>query len=498
VVAIAATTVLGLLVFVPMPRPVRAFWSLFFFGEYPWPLRLLFVLAPLALTLCLQRWLGSAVPRLASAMQAARRATPWLLGVASFVLFWVFREGRHWGDAGYTVDILEGTADVGPLGRFFWKEPLDRLAAVAFTALGRNAGLDAESSVALLNALAGSLFVVVLWSSSARLGRTGPARLVSFALPLCGGASQLFFGHVENYTLVSLAMLLFFREGLAMAADKGSFVRAGLLAALALTTHPLAAFLIVPLLALPFLRPQGATPRDLARFAVAMLPGTLYLVAFYVSCRALGAPPLEIGMNQYGDAPMFLGLGDAFTARHLWHVMQNYLLTLPAGAVVVLLQRLAEKRPSERDRVALLLVSAALSFLVFALFFHGTLRRRRDWDLFAPASLPVALLASRLLARRLDAGRASLGLAAFLVFFSLAVCGPWIASNYRYVEPRHGAALGVSGIQSSRTSVGGASAQTRILVPAGACVAGCGPGTGVALSPVRALGGTMTASNNLT
>ena len=63
------------------------------------------------------------------------------------------------------------------------------------------------------------------------------------------------------------------------------------------------------------------------------------------------------------------------------------------------------------------------------------MRRRRDWDLFAPAAVPVSLLATRFLARRLDGGRASLGLGVFLVLFSLAVCGPWIASNYRYTEP---------------------------------------------------------------
>ena len=435
-VAIAATTVLGLLVFIPMPRPIRPFWSLFFFGEYPWLVRLLLVLAPLALTLSLQRWLGVAVPRLADAMQAARRATPWLMWIASFALFWIFREQRHWGDAGYTVDILEGVGDVGPLGRYFWKEPLDRLAAVAFTALGRHIGLDAESSVALLSSLAGSVCVVVLWSLSARLGRTGPARLVSFALPLSAGASQLFFGHVENYTLVTLAMLLFFREGLAVTAGEGSFVRAGLLAALAVTTHPLAVFLIAPLVALPFLRPQPVTPRDIARFAAAMLPGILYFLVFYALCRILGAPPLEVGVNSFGGAGrVFMDPARVFGAKHLWDVMQNYLLTLPAGAVVVLLQRFREKPAEGRDRTALLLAIAALSFLILALFLHGTLRRRRDWDLFAPASLPVSLLAARLLARWLDGRRASLGLGVFLVLFSLAVCGPWIASNYRYVEP---------------------------------------------------------------
>ena len=67
----------------------------------------------------------------------AGAASPLLLWAASFALFWLLRESRHWGDAAYTIDILEGSGDVGPLGRYFWKEPLDRLAAMLFTAAGR-------------------------------------------------------------------------------------------------------------------------------------------------------------------------------------------------------------------------------------------------------------------------------------------------------------------------------------------------------------------------
>jgi hypothetical protein len=432
----AATALLALLVFVPMPRPSRPFWSLFYFAEFPWPVQLLLVLAPLAVVGTLGRRLVPALARGARALAGARRATPLLLWAGSLAVFWLLREHRHWGDAAYTVDILEGSGDVSALGRYFWKEPLDRLAAVLFTSLGRHAGLGAETSVALLSCVAGSLFVVVLWSCSTRLATSHAGRSFAFAFTLCGGLSQLFFGHVENYTLVTLAMLLFFREGLAAAEGGGSLVRAGFLAALALTTHPLAGFLVVPLLALPLVRPQGAGPRELARFALAMVPGTVYLLAFYAACRALGAPALEFGANRFGDTEsVFLGLGEALAPKHLWDVLQNYLLTLPAGAAVVLLQRAGERRGGDRDRRAAFLASAALSFLVFALFLHGTLRRRRDWDLFGTAALPVSLLAARWFARRLDRGRAGRAFGLFLVLLSLAVCGAWVASNHLYVAP---------------------------------------------------------------
>src|SRR3990170_4869897 len=153
------------------------------------------------------------------------------------------------------------------------------------------------------------------------------------------GASQLFFGHVENYTLVTLLMMMFFREGLEALTTGGSWIPVWLWAAVAVTAHPLASFLIAPLLALPLLRESPPTPVTLRRFAFAALPGLAYLGLFYAFCRALGALPLEIGVNRFGEAsPVFLGLSEALSARHLWDVAQNYLLTLPAGALVVLIQ----------------------------------------------------------------------------------------------------------------------------------------------------------------
>ena len=430
---VGATLVLGVLVFVVAPHSPWPFWSLLFFRDYPWPLQLAFVLAPAVLTVGLGRAVTVAARRIPARVPGTRATALLSMALASLAVFWLLRERRHWGDAAYTIDILEGRADVGPLGRYFWKEPLDRLLSVLFTSAGRSLlGWGAEASVALMSALAGSAFVVALWLASARLGRTGPGRLFAFGLTLSMGASQLFFGHVENYTLVTLLMMMFFREGLEALTTGGSWIPVWLWAAVAVTAHPLASFLIAPLLALPLLRESPPTPVALRRFAFAALPGLAYLGLFYAFCRALGALPLEIGVNRFGEAsPVFLGLSEALSARHLWDVAQNYLLTLPAGALVVLIQwRRRRGEADRRDAASVFLGVAALSFLVFSLFMHGILRRRRDWDLFAPAALPVALLAARLLAGRLERGRSTPLLAFFLVLFSLAVSGPWIVSNW--------------------------------------------------------------------
>jgi hypothetical protein len=110
-------------------------------------------------------------------------------------------------------------------------------------------------------------------------------------------------------------------------------------------------------------------------------------------------------------------------------VWQGYVLTLPAGAWLLLTERVFRGRPDGRSSTARFLRWAALGFLVYSIFFNSKLPRPLDWDLFAPAALPVALFAANGLAGALEAGRASLALATFAVLLSLAVTVPWILSN---------------------------------------------------------------------
>jgi len=64
-----------------------------------------------------------------------------------------------------------------------------------------------------MNCLAGGIFVGALFAFASRLGRTLYDRFFIFAFTLSMGAVQLFFGHVENYSLVTLVMLLFMLAG---------------------------------------------------------------------------------------------------------------------------------------------------------------------------------------------------------------------------------------------------------------------------------------------
>jgi len=422
-----STSLLIGLIFLPSKNPPSGFWAFFFFDQYPWWVRLLWALGPALLTLCVARPLIKKLSGPASQLRGVRLFISLaLLCVLSFCLFWALRERRFWGDAEATIKILEGTAPDKPLGVFFWKEPLDRLLAVLFYETFHAVwDWGAADSTALMSCLAGSVFVALLYVLAREVGSNRFSQFFIFAFTVGMGASQLFFGHVENYTVATLCMLIFTLTGVRFLKDKGPLWGAGLSAAVAVSVHPLAAFLFPTLALLPILKEPGLRWKNIHSSLLAMIPGLVYLVAFHVLCRALGAPELVIGANRYGGARIFIPFAQVLRAEHLWDVFQGYLLTLPLG---IFLFRL--KLGWVRDRVALFLAVSALSFFVYALFFDARLKRLMDWDLFAPAALPATLWVAYSGAAAGQESNLRKVSAFYVVLFSFSFTIPWILSNH--------------------------------------------------------------------
>jgi hypothetical protein len=370
----------------------------------------------------------------------------------SFLVFWLFRENRHWGDAATTVKILEGTIRIKVLGQYFWKEPLDRLMAIGFYAIGKAIfGWGAEKSIALMNALFGGAYVAVLYLFATRIARSIFGAAFFFTLNLAMGTSQLFFGHVENYTIVSLGILLCLYLGHGYAHGRVPLYTIWLCAAVTVSVHGLAAFLLPALVILSL---PGWTSDSWGKHAVrvfrAVLPGCAYLAVFYGFCRWLGAGPLPIGVNRFADnMQVLLSVPQAFQGSHLWAVFQCCLLIYPLGLVLGSPWMLADFRECLRyeKQSVLFFLTAAVSFFVFMLFFNGTLPRWNDWDLFAPAAIPTTVLGAYLFVLP-RACRTTIKRTAgiFILAASLAFAGAWISSNYKKRATQHSSPLGIAHI----------------------------------------------------
>lgn len=361
-----------------------------------------------------------------------RSRTGWrgalLFGLLFTLFFVLLRERVLWGDARSTIRILEGRARVGPLGIYFWKEPADRLLAMLFHEIAaRWFGRGAGWGIALMNSLAGAgaVLAILRVARALRLDRGG--ELFAACSLLTMGASQLFFGHVENYTLVYLGILVFCWLALESLHGRVALWAPLAVAAVSLTTHGLAVFLL-PAVVYLWLRAPAATG---ARW-LAPLPGTLYLVVFYLFARWLGAGPLPIGVNSFADnETLLLSPAVALSAAHLSGVAQGMLRTGSLGTWLLVVFVLRPGAWTRLDVAGRLLWVNAVSFVAFAVFLNGTLERSRDWDLFAAGALPLVLaLSSSALREMGGAGSPTFRLATTL---ALALSGsavvPWILSN---------------------------------------------------------------------
>jgi len=135
-IVLVSTLILGGLIFGAAKNPPLGFWAFFFYDDFPVCLRVFIVLAPALITWLIYHFLmkkplsGSLVSKLSFRLPSW--LFPVLLILFFFSLFWYLREARLWGDGGWTVRMLEGKHAIKPLGQYFWKEPLDRLAAIFF------------------------------------------------------------------------------------------------------------------------------------------------------------------------------------------------------------------------------------------------------------------------------------------------------------------------------------------------------------------------------
>ncbi|MCS7040451.1 MAG: hypothetical protein NZP34_12665, partial [Caldilineales bacterium] len=152
--------------------------------------------------------LGGGLPRVRIPFPQRPR-TQALLAVLAWPLFYLGRVVHtRWGDA-YL--LVKGMAHPQVRLTYNWQAPLDTYLHARLFQLGERlwGWEDAMPAYAWLSSLAGVAALGVLLRTAADIGRTPRERWVIFGLMATTGAMQLFFGYPENYTLLSLLILLF-------------------------------------------------------------------------------------------------------------------------------------------------------------------------------------------------------------------------------------------------------------------------------------------------
>lgn len=323
------------------------------------------------------------------------------------VPFYLFRL-RHlrWGDAYLLVHAIPH-----PQVRltYNWQAPLDVFLHARLWALGNRlfGWPDPTPVYTLLSVMAGVIFIWVLFGVADRLGAECHERIVIWGLVASLGLIQLFFGYIENYSLMTVGVLIFIR--LALAALRGEVALFWPALALALTHafHPSTIVLAPGLLLLAHhLWRQAPEQNRPLRLLLSIAGPYLAVFAGVLILMTAGGHGLAalLGADAPGggDHRWFVPLFETttrwehytmFSLGHLRDIINEQLLAAPVvWPGLALIAAFARSRIPHRDPTFRLLLVLTLLYGLLTWTWNPDYGGQRDWDLFAPASLPAALL----------------------------------------------------------------------------------------------------------
>lgn len=430
-------------------------------------------------------WLAPQIDRLPPALDVTRWPA-WLTAATGGVVFVLFAERTHYGDGLLKLKLL-ATATLQDRPPYIWKAPLEGLAGYVSSQLAAAAGMPLQTGIVALSVLAGMIYILAIRSLAGSLTPVAGRRFLVFVGMLALGSSQLWFGHIENYSMVTalvtttVALALRFlaqtarnmspgltqRRGDAEDAQRGvseifplsssanlsdsASLRqneqerrlsaearlgiVGLVGGLAVAFHPQALF---AMLALPLLTRPGRRIRDLGILAVT---GALAPILTFLVLVMLGVPLPTLDNGYVGDNQLFWTWSEFANPGQLANAWANLWLLVPAAPVLLLiglLTLLAPKAPpaqaTPRSHLPYMtVVGCGLLFYLFA--FQNDLVRWQDWDLYAVVGPGVAAWGLAIWARRKGSARWQDLFTAMLLpglAFAVVVAGSWVWVNHTY------------------------------------------------------------------
>ena len=283
-------------------------------------------------------------------------------------------------------------------------------------------GWTVEYSYQFLSALAGGVFLVLLLAFSWAL--LGPKRWV---LPVLGigsaGFMQLFFGDVENYTLVTVLMLVYFFAGYLYLEGRVGLVVPSAVLAVAICFHLLAAF---ALFSLGYLYLVALRLRQWVSVASAAVTLVAIPVAVVVYFHFHGLPLETIRTtNAFGQAGGYQRFATPSVAYY-GQITSLVILLFPPVVCVPLL--VAYRRISVTPFNVFMVLAAGV-YLGYVYTWRAGLGVYNDWNLYAPAALPLAILFWYNFARA-QAMVNKAGIGAALIVTSAVHSYAWIIRNH--------------------------------------------------------------------
>lgn len=372
-----------------------------------------------------------------------------LLAAVPFILFRI----RHlrWGDA-YIFSVAIPHPDIRLT--YVWQAPLDVfIHAKAWQVGNRLFGWpDSLPVYTIISALCGVAFVWMLLRLATWLGRNRTERVLIVGLVLTLGMLELFFGYIENYTMIAAGVLLYAWLALRTVRGESGVLWPAIVLAITHATHPATIVLAPSLLYLAWVQAgkgagaQGNRGTRERRFWRAMLsiavPYALALagvVALMSSGRhgldALMGADFPGGGDRRWLVPLFKTTTKwehytMFSLGHLIDIVNQQLLVAPAIVPGLTLAAIfARPRLPRRDPAFRLLALITGLYFLLILTWNADYGGQRDWDLFSGPAVPAALWLAYTLPRALPERQALRGAGWALIPAQAFHLVAWIYQN---------------------------------------------------------------------
>jgi hypothetical protein len=357
-------------------------------------------------------------------LPAKSRPRRWfaLVALLSGCLFWLLRI-RHlgWGDAAFIVKALEYTGEDRPIWTIYnWQSPLTIfLHARLWLLLNPVLDIGVDALYAITSVLSGIAFVYVLLHLADQLGRDTLEKWLIFGMVTTTGAMQLFFGYVENYTIMSAGLMLTLY--LSVRCLRGPLNLAWPSTALAMTNafHPSTIVMWPAMFFMAWWKAReqrGAEEARLRIWGALVAPPLVVFIALalFMTLGGHGITALLSNDRPGGaDGIPFVPLDEVktpwqhytmFSLAHLLDWANEHFLISPFGFFLLAYGLIAGARrassiaslyrdPWERGTLGFLIIASA-AYLAWTFVWNPDYGGRKDWDLFAPSAFVYTLLAS--------------------------------------------------------------------------------------------------------
>jgi tetratricopeptide (TPR) repeat protein len=409
--------------------PKSRLWGINHLAYFPMWVRILFTLPGL---LILIPWVNSRVYKLLEqilsffqrVLPKREVITASILAVVSMFFFWLLRTRTFFLGDGYAqISFLksEQYLKTGFEALEIWMHLyLYKFLKFFFTP-------SAESIYVGLSIFVGGVFVMILFFMARTLSEDRFDRLFVFSLFIFSGATELFLGYAEHYTLLYTSIFAYLYFSVRYLQGKAKAIMPIVFCALSIGFHFSSACLVPSLFFLLSLRKRKGElvfkMKNAMPYFLVML-FSIVLTTFYIwSINPVLSDifvPLLKGRVYAPDYTLF-------SFPHILDMINQHLLLSPVGIILIVSLAIAVKGSIRlRNPITSFLVLVSICQIFYHFVIDPKLGAGRDWDLLSNVALGYTLLGGYLFIKMVKSGRYS---SASLIFTAFLCTMPWFLIN---------------------------------------------------------------------